>query len=159
MTNIIIDSYLNSFQIWPGSGCLNFVWLLKSGTETLILPSTRLRTAPWIWYEFIRDVWFNYFLFLFLFSRKIENNYKNTFDWIFENIFSKNIFSNKPKTKNNKISFWIKIKNLILDKIKNKNAVTRNIILNQSKNIFPFENVFLIFLFLENKKKSNQICF
>lgn len=34
------------------------------------------------------------------------------------------------------------------------NALTKNLILNKIKNIFPFKNVFLIYLFLENKKQE-----
>ena len=59
-------------------------------------------------------VWFHSFLFLFLL--KIKNDDENTFCYIFKNIFSENIFSNKSKTRNNKIS--IKIEKLILNKIK-----------------------------------------
>jgi len=57
-------------------------------------------------------------VFLFLFLLKIENGNENAFDWIFENIFSKNIFSNEPKIENNKISFLVETTNLILGKIK-----------------------------------------
>jgi len=60
---------------------------------------------------------------LFSFSLKIENNDKNTFGWIFENIFSENIFSNEQKTGNNKISFSvfsIEIRNFILGKMKTR---------------------------------------
>jgi len=38
----------------------------------------------------------------------MENGNENIFSWIFENIFSENIFSNKPKTGSNKISFSVK---------------------------------------------------
>ena len=48
-------------------------------------------------------LWFDYFLFSF--SLEIENGDGNVFDWIFENMFSKNIFSNEPKNGNNKIRF------------------------------------------------------
>ena len=63
-------------------------------------------------------VWFDYFLLLF--SLKIKNGDGNEFGWIFENIFSENIFSNEPKTGNNKISFSVEIKNLILGKMKTR---------------------------------------
>ena len=66
--------------------------------------------------SFVRGVWLD--CFLFLFSLKIENGNGNAFGWIFENILSENIFSNEPKIKNNKISFSVKIRNLILDKMK-----------------------------------------
>jgi len=62
------------------------------------------------------DVWFGCFLFSFLLV--IENGDGNVFSWIFVFIFSENIFPNEPKTGNNKISFSVKIKNLILDKMK-----------------------------------------
>ena len=44
--------------------------------------------------------------FLFSFSLEIENGDENAFGWIFENIFDENIFSNEPKTENNKISLF-----------------------------------------------------
>ena len=50
------------------------------------------------------SVWFSCCLFSFLL--KIENGNKNAFGWIFKNIFRENIFSNEPKIKNNKISFF-----------------------------------------------------
>jgi len=53
--------------------------------------------------EVLGVVWFD--CFLFSFSLEIKNGDKNAFGWIFENIFSENIFSNELKTKNNKISF------------------------------------------------------
>jgi len=43
---------------------------------------------------------------LFSFSLEIENDDENAFGWIFENIFSENIFSKELKTENNKISFF-----------------------------------------------------
>jgi len=49
------------------------------------------------------------------------------FGWIFVFIFSKNIFPNKPKTKNDQISFslfYVETKNLIWDKIKTRNENT-----------------------------------
>ena len=61
--------------------------------------------------------------FLFLFSLEIKNGDGNAFGWIFENIFSENIFSNEPKIGNNKISFsvfLVEIKNLIMDKMKTR---------------------------------------
>jgi len=64
-------------------------------------------------------VWFD--CFLFSFSLEIENGDGNAFGWFFENIFSENIFSNKPKTENNKISFLVfsfETRNLILGKMK-----------------------------------------
>jgi len=64
-------------------------------------------------------VWFVHFLFSFLL--KIENSDENMFGWIFKDIFSENIFSNEPKTENNKILFLvfsIEIRNLILGKMK-----------------------------------------
>ena len=57
----------------------------------------------------------------FFFLLKIENSDENVFDWIFENIFNKNIFLNDSKTGNNKISFLmfsVEIRNLILNKMK-----------------------------------------
>ena len=60
------------------------------------------------------DVWFDCFLFLL----EIENDDKILSGWISVFIFSENIFSNEPKIRNNKISFSVKIKNLILDKMK-----------------------------------------
>ena len=62
------------------------------------------------------SVWFG--CFLFSFSLEIENGDGNVFGWIFENIFSENIFPNEPKTGNNKISFSVETKNLILGKMK-----------------------------------------
>jgi len=32
--------------------------------------------------------------------------------------------------------------------------MARNVILSKSKNIFPFENTFSVFLFLENRKQE-----
>ena len=57
--------------------------------------------------KILEDVWFGCFLFLFLL--KIKNDNENRFGWIFENIFSKNIFINKQKTENNKFK-WDKMK-------------------------------------------------
>ena len=60
-------------------------------------------------------------IFCFSFLLKIKSNNRNAFGWIFENIFSKNIFSNEPKTGNNKIAFSvfsIEIKNFVLGKMK-----------------------------------------
>jgi len=60
---------------------------------------------------------------LFSILLKIENGDGNAFGWIFENIFSKNIFLNEPKTENNKISFsvfLVETGNLILVKIKTR---------------------------------------
>ena len=57
-------------------------------------------------------VWFGG---LFLFLSEIENGDKNVFGWIFENIFSKNIFPNEPETIKSyfqlklEISFWVKL--------------------------------------------------
>jgi len=68
-----------------------------------------------------------------------------------------NIFSNELKTGNNKISFLVEIRNLILSQM--KTAITRNVILSKSKNTFSPENAFLVFLFLESRKqevKSNM---
>ena len=47
-------------------------------------------------------VWFDCFLFSFSLEIKNENENgdENVFGWIFENIFSKNIFQNKPKNDN-----------------------------------------------------------
>jgi len=58
------------------------------------------------------------------------------FDWIFENIFSENIFPNEPENENNKIPFLMfsfENRNLILSK--NEKARTKNVILNKYKNI------------------------
>jgi len=64
-------------------------------------------------------VFYFYFgCFLFLFLLEIENGNENIFDWISVFIFSENIFPNEPKIENNKISFSIKIRNLILGKMK-----------------------------------------
>jgi len=85
-----------------------------------------------------KGVWFECFLFLFLLE--IENSDKNTFDWKFENSFSENIFSNKPKTENNEIwfsVFWIETKNLILGRMKRLWQI-----LNKSKNTSSFETHF-----------------
>ena len=46
-------------------------------------------------------------LFFVLVLLEIKNGDENVFGWIFENIFIKNIFSNEPKTENNKISFLV----------------------------------------------------
>ena len=66
-------------------------------------------------------VWFGFFLFSF--SLEIENDDGNVFGWISVFIFSENIFSNKPKTGNNKISiseFSVETRNLILGKMKTR---------------------------------------
>jgi len=63
-------------------------------------------------------VWFD--CFLFSFSLEIKNGGGNAFGWIFENIFSENIFPNEPKTENNKILFSVETMNLILDKMKTR---------------------------------------
>jgi len=55
---------------------------------------------------------------LFSFSLKTENGDENEFGWIFENIFSENIFPNEPENGNNKISFSVEYRNLVLDKMK-----------------------------------------
>jgi len=64
------------------------------------------------------DVWFG--CFLFSFSLKIENGDGNVFGWIFVFIFSENIFPNEPKAGNNKISFSVETRNLILGKMKTR---------------------------------------
>jgi len=56
-------------------------------------------------YDILGTIWVD--CFLFSFSLEIENGDENAFGWIFENIFSENIFSNEPKTRNNKISFSV----------------------------------------------------
>ena len=63
-------------------------------------------------------VWFG--CFLFSFSLEIENGDENVFGWIYVFIFSENIFPNEPKTGNNKISFSVETKNLILGKMKTR---------------------------------------
>jgi len=61
-------------------------------------------------------VWFD--CFLFSFSLKTENGDENVFDWIFENIFSENENRKQPENENNKISFSVENRNLILGKMK-----------------------------------------
>jgi len=51
---------------------------------------------------------------------EIENGDENVFDWISVFIFSENIFPNEPKTGNNKISFSVEVRNLILGKMKTR---------------------------------------
>jgi len=64
----------------------------------------------------LRGVWFG--CFLFSFSLKTENGDENVFDWIFENIFSENENKKQPENENNKISFSVENRNLILGKMK-----------------------------------------
>ena len=89
------------------------------------------------------DVWFD--CFLCSFSLEIKNGEVDVFGWISVFIFSENIFPNESKTGNNKILFSI---------FSIENAVAMNAILSKSKNIFPFENAFSMFLFIENKKQE-----
>ena len=98
-------------------------------------------------------VWFD--CFLFSFSLKIENGDENVFGWIFENIFTENENRKQPENENNKISFSV---------LSVENAMTKNIILNKSKNTKKTRSQYIIhlhylyFLKTENKK-SNQISF
>jgi len=68
--------------------------------------------------KILGGIWFD--CFQFLFSLKIENGDENVFGCIFENIFNKNIFSNEPKNRNNKISFSVENRNLVLGKVKTR---------------------------------------
>ena len=99
-------------------------------------------------------VW-RFSIFIFIWDRKwwwkyVWLNFWKHFQWKY--------FLKQPKTESNKISFLVfsvETRNLILVKWKQ----TKNVILSKSKNIFLFENVFSMFLFLESRKqeiKSNM---
>jgi len=55
---------------------------------------------------------------LFSFLLKTENGDKNVFDWICENIFTENENKKQLENENNKISFLVENRNLILGKMK-----------------------------------------
>ena len=55
---------------------------------------------------------------MFSFSLKIENGDEYAFGWIFENIFTENENKKQLENENNKISFLVENRNLILGKMK-----------------------------------------